>query len=61
MANKKIQMKPEGVNDYLDVLHPETSADMVKFEDGSNVETHKAEMATLFPKHLLMPIFSMAT
>lgn len=29
MAIKKIQMRPEGTNDYADVLHPETSADMV--------------------------------
>lgn len=46
MAIKKIQMRPEGVNDYADVLHPETSADMVKFADGSTVESHKAEDAT---------------
>lgn len=29
MAIKKIQIIPEGTNDYGDVLHPETSADIV--------------------------------
>ena len=29
MAIKKIQMKPEGANDYIDVVHPETSSDMI--------------------------------
>lgn len=46
MAIKKIRMRPEGVNDYTDVLHPETSADVVKFSDGNTVESHKAEKAT---------------
>jgi len=29
VAIKKIQIRPEGNNDYADVLHPETSVDMV--------------------------------
>ena len=29
MAIKKIRIRPEGSNDYSDILHPETSVDMV--------------------------------
>lgn len=29
MANKKIRIRPEGINNYVDVLHPETSADNI--------------------------------
>lgn len=37
MAIKKIRIRPEDVNDYADILHPETSADVVLMPDGTNV------------------------
>ena len=37
MAIKKIRMRPEGVNDYEDVLHPETSAEQVKLTSSNFV------------------------
>lgn len=43
MAIKKVRIRPEGENNYADIVHPETSADIVKFSDGSTVEAHKAE------------------
>jgi hypothetical protein len=43
MSIKKVRIKPPG---YTDIVHPETSADVVKFSDGSTVEAHKAEDAT---------------
>lgn len=43
MAIKKVRIKPPG---YTDIVHPETSADVVKFSDGSTVEEHKAQTAT---------------
>jgi len=52
MAIKKIQMKPEGVNDYGDVLHPETSADMV-LDTASKVLMLPAERTKL---SVVMPI-----
>ncbi len=42
MAIKKVRIKPPG---YTDIVHPETSADVVKFSDGSTVEAHKADAA----------------
>ena len=57
MAVKKIRMRPEGTNDYGDVLHPETDDSMVLCGDGSKTlatkiaeidqahATHKAEIA----------------
>lgn len=53
MAIKKIRMRPEGGNDYADVLYPETSAEQVLFDDQTTVEglkgnfvTHQAESVT---------------
>lgn len=47
MAVKKIRMRPEGTNDYGDILHPETSADMVIASDGvTTFESHLADTAT---------------
>ena len=43
MAIKKVRIRPEGGNNYADILHPETSADIVKFSDGTTVEAHKAD------------------
>jgi len=40
VAIKKVRIKPPG---YTDIVHPETSADIVKFSDGTTVEEHKAD------------------
>lgn len=48
MAVKKIRMRPEGINDYGDILHPETSADQVIASDGvTTFESHLAESVQL--------------
>jgi hypothetical protein len=39
MAIKKIRMRPEGTGDYGDILHPETSADLVIETDTKKVMT----------------------
>lgn len=47
MAVKKIRIRPEGANDYADILHPETSADQVIASDGvTTFESHLAEIAS---------------
>lgn len=51
MAIKKIQIKPPN-NNYADVLHPETSADMVKMADGSTAEAKIAGQTSAHDNHL---------
>lgn len=38
MASKNIRIRPEGVGDYADVLHPETNTGMVVTSDGVSLE-----------------------
>ena len=62
MATKKIRMRPEGINDYADVLHPETTASQVIEETNkrflTDAERTKIEQAiTSVPSTThLMPI-----
>ena len=49
MATKLVKIRPKGTGDYADVLHPETSASVVKMNDGTTVEdkitSHLADTA----------------
>ena len=45
MAIKKVELRPEGINDYGDVLYPKTSVDMVEglsegYASKSEFDTH---------------------
>jgi hypothetical protein len=50
MATKLVKIRPKGTGDYADVLHPETSASVVKMNDGTTVEdkitSHLAKAAS---------------
>lgn len=50
MATKLVKIRPKGTGDYADVLHPETSASVVKMNDGTTVEdkitSHLADYTT---------------
>jgi len=58
MAVKKFRFRPEGFNDYSDILHPETSADIVLLKDtagnfsSNNVEGALAELKGDLNAHL---------
>lgn len=53
MAIKKIRMRPEGTNDYGDVLYPETSADVVVgLADAIQSATGDKVLQTIFDEHL---------
>jgi len=61
MAIKKFRFRPEGVNDYSDILHPETSADVVLLGDtagkfsSNNVEGALAEIYSHFADNVPNP------
>lgn len=44
MAIKKVEIRPEGINDYADIVYPKTSADQVIANDGKTVETKLGEL-----------------
>lgn len=46
MAIKKFRFRPEGVNDYSDILHPETSADIVLMNDSNVADILNNHLAT---------------